>query len=62
MKFNAIECISCVLTDDVYEKPKNADITVDTTEQSISEAVHAIMLLLETNSLLTLNVVVIPRD
>ncbi|KAG5638882.1 Sulfate adenylyltransferase [Sphagnurus paluster] len=38
--------------DDVYETPEKADLTVDVTQQSISEIVHSIVLLLETNSLL----------
>ncbi|CAG7854686.1 Sulfate adenylyltransferase {ECO:0000255/HAMAP-Rule:MF_03106} {ECO:0000255/HAMAP-Rule:MF_03106}; AltName: Full=ATP-sulfurylase {ECO:0000255/HAMAP-Rule:MF_03106}; AltName: Full=Sulfate adenylate transferase {ECO:0000255/HAMAP-Rule:MF_03106}; Short=SAT {ECO:0000255/HAMAP-Rule:MF_03106} [Serendipita indica DSM 11827] len=38
--------------DDVYEKPTNADVTVDITQQTIPEIVHSIILLLETNGLL----------
>lgn len=38
--------------DDVYEPPTDADITVDTTQQSVPEIVHSIVLLLETNGLL----------
>ncbi|KZV85870.1 putative sulfate adenylyltransferase [Exidia glandulosa HHB12029] len=38
--------------DDVYEAPTDADIVADTTQQSIPEIVHAIVLLLETNGLL----------
>jgi len=38
--------------DDVYENPEKPDIVVDITKQSILEAVHGIMLLLETNGLL----------
>ncbi|KAF7361705.1 Sulfate adenylyltransferase [Mycena venus] len=38
--------------DDPYEIPKKADLTVDTSAQSIPEIVHSIVLLLETNGLL----------
>ena len=38
--------------DDVYEVPKNADIIVDITTQTVAEIVHSIMLLLETSALL----------
>ncbi|PPQ77188.1 hypothetical protein CVT25_011034 [Psilocybe cyanescens] len=38
--------------DEPYETPEDADLTVDVTQQSISEIVHSIVLLLETNSLL----------
>ncbi|KDR75237.1 hypothetical protein GALMADRAFT_249223 [Galerina marginata CBS 339.88] len=38
--------------DEPYENPEGADLTVDVTQQSISEIVHSIVLLLETNSLL----------
>ncbi|KAJ7091170.1 hypothetical protein C8R44DRAFT_817238 [Mycena epipterygia] len=38
--------------DDPYEVPKKADLTVDTSTQSIPEIVHSIVLLLETNGLL----------
>ncbi|KAH7108038.1 ATP-sulfurylase [Auriculariales sp. MPI-PUGE-AT-0066] len=38
--------------DDVYEPPTDADIVVDITQQSVSEIVHSIILLLETNGLL----------
>ncbi|QRW21439.1 sulfate adenylyltransferase [Rhizoctonia solani] len=38
--------------DDPYEEPTDADITVDTTTQTIPEIVHSIVLLLETNGLL----------
>ena len=35
--------------DDVYEAPKNADLVVDTSKQSVAEVTHAIVLLLESN-------------
>ncbi|KAF9510639.1 hypothetical protein BS47DRAFT_1377413 [Hydnum rufescens UP504] len=38
--------------DDAYEEPRDADLTVDVTKQSIPEIVHSIMLLLEANGLL----------
>ncbi|CAE6431056.1 unnamed protein product [Rhizoctonia solani] len=38
--------------DDPYEEPTDADITVDTTSQTIPEIVHSIVLVLETNGLL----------
>ncbi|KAF9568063.1 ATP-sulfurylase [Agrocybe pediades] len=38
--------------DEQYENPESADLTVDVTKQSISEIVHSIVLLLETNGLL----------
>ncbi|KDQ62121.1 hypothetical protein JAAARDRAFT_189492 [Jaapia argillacea MUCL 33604] len=38
--------------DDVYEVPSRASLTVDVTTQTVPEIVHAIMLLLETSSLL----------
>jgi len=38
--------------DEPYEPPESADMTVDVTQQSISEIVHNIILLLETSSLL----------
>ncbi|KAF9049941.1 hypothetical protein BJ165DRAFT_1455126 [Panaeolus papilionaceus] len=38
--------------DEVYEEPRDADLTVNVTQQSISEIVHSIVLLLESNSLL----------
>jgi len=38
--------------DEPYESPESADMTVDVTQKSISEIVHSIILLLETNSLL----------
>ncbi|KZT08351.1 ATP-sulfurylase [Laetiporus sulphureus 93-53] len=38
--------------DEQYETPERPDLTVDVTKQSVPEIVHAIVLLLETNSLL----------
>ncbi|KAF8160833.1 hypothetical protein B0H34DRAFT_698297 [Crassisporium funariophilum] len=38
--------------DEAYETPEAADLTVDVTKQSISEIVHSVVLLLETNALL----------
>ncbi|KAF9482118.1 ATP-sulfurylase [Pholiota conissans] len=37
--------------DEAYEAPEGADLTVDITKQRVSEIVHSIVLLLETNSL-----------
>jgi len=38
--------------DDIYETPASPDIVIDITKQTTLEAVHSIMLLLETNGLL----------
>ncbi|KOS15690.1 sulfate adenylyltransferase [Malassezia pachydermatis] len=38
--------------DDVYEEPKDADLVVDVSKQSIAEITHSIVLLLEANSLI----------
>jgi sulfate adenylyltransferase len=38
--------------DDKYEVPKKADLVVDTTQQTVPEAVHGIVLLLETQGLI----------
>ncbi|KAL9936288.1 hypothetical protein V8E36_005130 [Tilletia maclaganii] len=38
--------------DDVYEEPKNADLTVDLSTSSIAEIVHMIVLLLESDGLI----------
>ncbi|EIN11898.1 sulfate adenylyltransferase [Punctularia strigosozonata HHB-11173 SS5] len=46
------EIIHFAGVDDEYETPEKADLTVDTTTQTIPEIVHSIILLLETNSLL----------
>ena len=38
--------------DDVYEEPKDADLKVDPSQQSIAEITHSIVLLLEANGLI----------
>ena len=38
--------------DDVYEAPKNADLVVDLSQQSVAEITHSIVLLLEANDLI----------
>lgn len=38
--------------DDVYETPSKADLTVDTSKQSIQEIVHSVVLMLESTGLL----------
>ena len=38
--------------DDVYEAPKEADLVVDLSQQSVAEITHSIVLLLEANGLI----------
>jgi sulfate adenylyltransferase len=40
------------LSDDPYEEPQKVDLVVDPTEQTVSEIVHSLILLLETEGLL----------
>ena len=38
--------------DDVYEPPRDADLVVDTSKQSIAEITHSVVLMLEAQSLI----------